>query len=333
MKESSNFISLLIINFILFLLLFFIVEGVFRVAGIPYKIRYIPNESSFARFDPELGWSYQPDKSNLNRTDGKTVPVYLDKDGIRVPDPNVELDYSKPSILFIGGSFTMGHGLTYEDSFVGQLDAITEEKYQIVNLGVQAYGTDQALLTLKRYLTKFKTKIVVYTFIEDHILRNGNFDRRTLIPTARFLGTKPQFALNEDNELYQKRKPVLYTEYVHSFFFDFLKIRMGKLLNYSLEYKEKLTRAIIQELKTYSNDNGVRFVVLNWRWKSSDHDRLFKNLDIDIIDTIEDAPAGWEKMVISEGVHPNEKASKHAARLLHQYMKKANYIQQEVVNQ
>ena len=68
----------------------------------------------------------------------------------------------------------MGHDLSYEESFVGKFEALQEVPYQIVNLGVQGYGSDQALLTLKRYLPKFQTKVVVYTFIEDHILRNGN---------------------------------------------------------------------------------------------------------------------------------------------------------------
>ena len=83
---------------------------------------------------------------------------------------------------------------------MGNFDTLEEVPYQVVNLGVQGYGSDQALLALKKHLPKFNAKIVVYTFIENHILRNGNYDRRMLVPTARFLGTKPQFILTNIKE-------------------------------------------------------------------------------------------------------------------------------------
>lgn len=322
MKVSRNLISLLIINIVLFLVVFGLIEGIFRIVGIPYKVGFIPDESSFARFDPELGWSYIPNKSAINSTGNLSIPVYLDENGIRVPHQNFKFDYSKPSILFIGCSFTMGHGLTYEQSFVGKFDSLKNAPYQVVNLGVQGYGSDQALLALKRYLTKFNTKVVVYTFIEDHILRNGSHDRRLLVPTARFLGTKPQFALNDKNELYLARTPELYKNYIDSFLLDFINMRVGKMLGSFPSHPEKLTKSIIQEMKRYSNDHGAQFVVINWRWTRYDYDKLFRDLDVDVIDTMEGAPANWNTMRLNEGIHPNEKASDHAAMLLLAYLKR-----------
>lgn len=292
------------------------------MTGIPFEINYMPNESSFARFDPELGWSYMPHKSALVNTEHTPKPAYFDTDGIRVPSPDFEFDYTKPSILFIGGSFTMGQDLTYEESFVGKFEALEELPYQVVNLGVQGFGSDQALLALKKFLPKFNTKIVVYTFIEDHILRNGVNDRRLLIPAARFLGTKPQFTLDSDKDLYLSHKPLLYEDYVDSFLFDFLKIRIAKILGYFPPFPEELTKAIIKEMKEYSNEHGAHFIVLNWRWTIHDYDALFRDLDIDVIDTMEEAPDDWSNMRLNiehGGVHPNKKAGDHAARLLHNY--------------
>lgn len=220
----------------------------------------------------------------------------------------------------------MGHGLTYEESFVGAFDALKEVPYQIVNLGVQGYGSDQALLALKKFLAKFNTKIVIYTFIEDHILRNGNFDRRLLIPTARFLGTKPKFALNNNKELYIERTPMLYKEYVNSFLFDFIKKRIGTALGSFPPYPEELTKSIIREMKKYSNDHGAHFVVLNWRWNRDDYVALFDDLDVDVIDTMEEAPDDWEKRRLDEGVHPNKKASNHVVMLLFNYLRNENKL-------
>ena len=329
MKVFSNVLFLLIVNLVLFLLTFILVEGVFRVKGIPYSRHgYIPNENSFAIFDPELGWSYIPNKSTIHKVGGEKIrkPVHFERNAIRVPRSGFQFDNQRPSVLFIGGSFTMGHGLSYEESFVGTFDAFDEVKFQVVNLGVQGYGTDQALLALKRHMTKFNVKIVVYTFIEDHILRNGNYDRRMLIPTARFLGTKPQFTLTNSKELNLKRKPLLYKDYIHSYLIDFLKIRFSTIWGTFPPYPEDLTKSLILEMKRYSNKHDAHFVVLNWRWSNNDYDALFQDLDVDVIDTMENALPGWGEMVILGGVHPDAHASDHAARLLLEYYRKKSLL-------
>ena len=329
MKKCKNILYLLIAGLVSFSIVFILVEGVFRVAGIPYKVKYIPNENSFAGFDPGLGWSYIPNKSTVQKMGkaGKiTKPVYFDENGIRVPNPGFQFDYSKPSILFIGGSFTMGHGLSYEESFVGKFDALEEVPYQVVNLGVQGYGSDQALLALKKFLPKFNAEVVVYTFIEDHIRRNGVYDRRFLVPDAKFLGTKPFFALDRDNKLYQAKKPALYEDYLHSYVIDFLKMRIGGIFGLFPPFPEELTKAIIKEMKNYSNEHGARFIVLDWRWTENEYDGLFRDLDADVIDTMEDAPAGWDKMVLLRGTHPDARAGDHAVRLLLEYLRAEGLI-------
>lgn len=324
--KPLRLLSVLISNLLLLLILLFSLEIICRITGIPYKQAWTPNEYGFARFDPELGWSYIPSKSAINETGGLKIPVYFDENSVRIPHPGFKLDYSKPSILFIGDSFTMGHGLIYEDSFVGRFSNFKEVHYQVVNLGVQGYGSDQALLALKKFLPKFNTKIVVYAFIEDHILRNGSYDRRTLIPTARFLGTKPKFELNDNNEIYLSKRPLLYKDYIHSYLFDFLKMRAGALLGFFPPYPEELTKAIILEMKKHSEENGAHFVVINWRWTKNDYDKLFHDLDVDVIDTMEDAPQEWEKMTILGGVHPDSQAGDHVARLLLKYLRSKDLI-------
>lgn len=328
-KKALSIFSVLAFNLLLLIIGLFILEIICRVAGIPYKQNWTPNEYGFARFDHELGWSYIPNKSAVNKTGNLAIPVYFDENGIRIPSPDFRFDYSKPSILFIGGSFTMGHGLLYEESFVGRFASFKDLPYQMVNLGVQGYGSDQALLALKRFLPMFNTKMVVYTFIEDHILRNGNYDRRTLIPTAKFLGTKPLFALDKDGRLYLKRKPVLYKDYLNSYLLDFLKISIGKRFGLFPPYPEDLTRAIIKEMKRYSDENAAHFVVIKWRWTEKDYTEIFDDMDVNIIDTLESAPQGWSDMRLLGGVHPNAEASKHVAKLLFEYLQENGLLKSE----
>ena len=73
-----------------------------------------------------------------------------------LPDPE------RPTVLFAGESVTAGHGLQWDEAFpviVGKaLDV------QVVDLGVDGYGSDQAFLRLLDALPRFSHPIAVVTF-------------------------------------------------------------------------------------------------------------------------------------------------------------------------
>jgi len=317
--RGGRFAILLGTNLAVLVLLLLLTEAVLRIAGIPYKESFIPSENAVARFDDALGWSYIPNLSKEVQYGPNSRMLYTDGNGIRVPSSGYTLSAERPSVLFIGCSFTMGHGLSYEDSFPGQFEALTHGRYQSVNLGVQAYGTDQAFLTLKRYAPRFNAKVVVYTFIEEHIYRNGNYDRRYLYPAARLISTKPLFALNRSNEPYLSKQPLLYRDYKyrHSYLYDLIMMKIEK----HPPYPEALTRALVLEMKRYCEERGIRFVMINWRWRERDYNN-FDGLQVNIIDTMDRAPAGWEGMLIPDEDHPNAEASRHVAYLLHRFFEK-----------
>jgi len=197
-------------------------------------------------------------------------------------------------------------------------------------LGVQGYGTDQSFLMLKRFLSKFNTKVVVYTLISDHPIRNMNYDRRMLIPNLRYLGTKPLFKLNWKNELYLARKPLLYKDYRNSRLVDLIIMQVGGMLDIFPPYGTKLAKALIKEMKRYTEAQGVHFVIINWRWKEGEFIPLdfFKGLDLDdnLIDTLKDAPPDFADTRIPDDGHPDPRANAHVAQLLLEHFKKHNLI-------
>ena len=308
---------------------FVVLEILCRALDKPYSEKYTAHETAIGKFDPELGWSYIPNLSTVKTygTAKRKVPLYFDENGIRIPSLTTKLDPKRPSILFLGCSYTMGHGLSYEESFAGQFGAFREVPYQVVNLGVQGYGTDQALLVLKRFLSKFNTKVVVYTIMSDHPFRNMNYDRRMLVPNSRYLGTKPLFKLNWKNELYLARKPLLYKDYKCSRLVDLIIMRIGGMLDIFPPYGTKLAKALIKEMKRYTEASGVHFVVINWRFKEGDFIPLdfFKDLNVNLIDTLKDAPPDFATMRIpGDTNHPDTRASAHVAQLLLKYSKDQN---------
>ena len=316
---------LIAVNLGIFVLLLLLLEIILHFARIPYSEDFIPSENALAHFDEELGWDYIPGLSKDVVFGSRVVPVHFDENGIRVPEQGHRLSPDRPSVLFIGGSYTMGHGLTYDESFVGQFDELTGHAYQAVNLGVQAYGTDQALIALKKFAPLFNTKVVVYTFIEDHIYRNGTYDRRYQYPNARIIGTKPLFALDRDNKLYIEKQPRLYKDLPHSHVYDLLKLKLTTLLGIPPPYPEELTKALIQEMADYCKTRHIQFILLNWRWTDEDYDN-FGDMTVQKIDTLENAPAGWADMRIPQDGHPNAEASRHAALLLFNTLQKMSLL-------
>jgi hypothetical protein len=313
--KPRRLLLIIAVNVAIILALLLMAETALRIIGSPYTGEYVPSENAVARFDPELGWSYIPNLTKTMRFGEQVRTLTFDDQGIRVPSLGYRLSSVKPSVLFIGGSYTMGHGLSYEESFPGQFEVMTGHALQSVNLGVQAYGTDQALVSLERFAQRFNTRAVVYTFIEDHIYRNGNTDRRYLYPQTVVLGTKPRFALDGNGALSLAERPVLIKDYVHSYLYDLLRMKIETTFGLRPPYPEDVTRALIREMDRYCRDRGILFLLVTWRFRSTDYNGL-GDLGVETIDTLDRAPAGWADMIIPGEDHPDAAANRHVARVL-----------------
>jgi hypothetical protein len=310
-------------------------EAICRWLEVPYHHEWTPTENALARFDPDLGWAFVPGRSLVQRFDGRPVAFHADANGIRVPWPGHALDPAKPTILFIGCSFTMGYGLSWEESFVGRLAAREDMPYQVVNLGVPAYGSDQALIALERFLSRFDTRVVVYTFLPVHIARNGNADRRIWFPTAKFLGTKPRYGLDGDGRLVLRERPRRYEETARSWLLDLVRVELTR--RFGPPYPIELTREIIREMKRTVEAHAAAFVLLDWDWEFHDVESerqkairvedVFAGLELDLIRVSEHAPAGWKQMRLKRSGHPNAALSEHVAGALWEHLRTHGHLE------
>ena len=299
-------------------------EVVLRVAQIPFRVGWIPSENALARFDPELGWSYIPGRSHTQAfgASHREVSMHFDALGARVGRPGVVHDPTRATVLFVGDSYTMGHGLPYEETFVGRLDGDPGFALQVVNLGVQAYGTDQALLLLERQIGHFRTVAVVYTFIADHVLRNGNDDRRLLIPTARFLGTKPLFGLRRDGSLYLRKRAARYEDLWQSSLWNWVRLAWQR---HGPAADPRLTLALVRRMREVAASRRAPLVMVVWRqgppqggvpvidWADPATSPVAAG---HVVDTGLDPPAGWDTWQISGDSHPDAAAHARVARLV-----------------
>jgi hypothetical protein len=302
----------------LFLILF-AVEITFRILQFPLKETGFASENALAQFDPDLGWAYIPNLSAAQKfgSDQREVAMYFDEIGSRVKGPVVKKDPTRPTVLFVGGSFTMGHGVPYEETFIGKLESDEDFPFQVVNLGVQAFGTDQSFLMLQRHYNKFNTQFVIYTFISYHVIRNSNHDRRLLYPKTRFLGTKPLFGLTRQGKLYQRKFPGRFEDYVRIRLMEYIQLMWTR---WGPRPSWELTRALIQEMKEYVESKDGKFLVVHWRQgHEGDPEKikfLFEGMSSLIIDTGINKPVGWNSWRIPGDGHPDGRAHAHVKNLI-----------------
>jgi hypothetical protein len=295
-------------------------EIVLRIRHLPFRSDWVPSENAMAQFDADLGWSYVPERTHEGSfgSEARRVSIRFDALGSRVGEEGAVREPARPTVLFIGCSYTMGHGLPYEETFAGRLAADPTFPFQVVNLGVQGYGTDQALLMLQRHLDRFPVAAVVYTFIEDHVPRNHNDDRRLMIPGGKFLGTKPMFALRGDGSLYLAKRAARYEDLVQSNLVNWVR-----LFCYRRRPRPgpELTEALIAEMERAATSRGARFLVVLWRqgppppggtvmdWRSREQDGS-------LVDTGDDPPPDWDRWLIPGDGHPDARAHARVAELI-----------------
>ena len=287
-----------------------------RLANYPFDGSWTPSEAAFARYDADLGWSYLPDRyaRQTYGTDPREITMYFDTMGIRAGSPDHAWDWDAPSVLFIGDSFTMGHGVDYEEAFPARAEAAAGRRFQAVNLGVEGYGTDQALLSLQRYIDRFRTRAVVYTYIADHVRRNANADRRLLYPDGNWPGTKPLFGILPDGGAYLKRRPARVAD-LHTL--RLVETAQLAWARWGARPDPRLTTALVRQLKRLCDARGVRLLVVYWSFAPDPRGlEPLAGTGVDVLDLTRDAPPEWPTWAIPGDWHPSAQAHDRVGRLV-----------------
>ncbi len=249
------------LSFISFLISVLLIEVYLNVINYPYQgCKEIINssESYLGEFSEDAGWKY---KQSFSYYDGNGRYQYnFDEDGIRSSEPNCKITHIKPIIIFIGDFVTFGEKLNYNDTFASKINELLGDKFEVVNLGVQGYGSVQSMVRLQNIISLIKPEYVVYTFIPDHINRNINYDRRLQAKCLQFSGTKPVFTVRNDR-LIQIRSPHTY-DYTD-------KYKSLLFLNLSYQaFNEKwllknnkavgITKKLVEEISEISSQNNAK---------------------------------------------------------------------------
>jgi lysophospholipase L1-like esterase len=146
----KKLIKILLINISIFAILLIILEVVLRILNIGYGSEPLENDRILHHKHPSnyTFISYNPSKEYGG------FYVKYDSIGNKVPN-NYDHDPQKKSIWFFGDSFTGSVQVSWENSYVGQIDSLFNYKYNAINFGVSAYSPLLYVIQLKKYLYRY----------------------------------------------------------------------------------------------------------------------------------------------------------------------------------
>lgn len=153
------------------------------------------SENPYSQFDAELGWSIRPNGVSSDggfRANG--AGFRADREYARVPPEGVT------RVGVFGESFTHGDKVANADTWAQQLENETPG-IEVLNFGVNGYGTDQALLRFRRDGGGYGLHIALIGLIPENLLRNVSVYRPAYQHSSGGIGIKPRFRLDERGEL------------------------------------------------------------------------------------------------------------------------------------
>ena len=211
------------------------------------------------RFDRQLGW-FPSGNSAGTFSGNQTINIRHNGSGFRDKEHG---EKTKPRILFLGDSFVWGYDVEMEERFTEKLQKKLPQ-WEMVNLGVSGYGTDQEYLLLEREFDHYEPDLV-FLMISFTDLEIDNISNKV------YQGYyKPYFTL-EKGEPVLKGLPVpksinyYYAKHQKLFSYSYLLRGLLKVC-FSRVNPDKITVPdptveILNKINLFLQSKGVQFIV------------------------------------------------------------------------
>ncbi|MEG4838654.1 SGNH/GDSL hydrolase family protein [Microcoleus sp. B9-D4] len=248
-------------------------EIVLRVAGYkPWQIENVdvavePKGNFFTK-DSELGYKHLPGKFKVTLNGNYSFNTTHLNNTLRITHPlnTYNLSSKKPEIWIFGCSFTYGWSLNDSETYAWLLQEKLP-KYEIVNFGVNGYGTLHSFIQFKEALKQGnKPKIAVIAYAGFHDRRNTLLRARSKqMASWNKLGIlfQPDARLNGENNFTYKMTKLEYHEFPLmrvSALSHFLDVNYNQFEE-GLYRSHEVSKAIIEEFNRVAEAKGVKLVV------------------------------------------------------------------------
>ena len=227
-------------------------------------------EHKHTHYDPLLGWINEPNAS-IPDMYGPGLALHTNSQGFRATrDYAIEVPSGRLRILCSGDSFTLGYGVSDNQTWASQLEQL-EPKLETVNMGQGGYGVDQAYLWYARDGAKLKHDVQLFAFITGDFMRA----RRAI----NYGLPKPVLALNE-GELETRGVPLSRLPYLFPYFVHnrkrFYELNILRLVNdtdstganargiaMTEAQLREVSVAMFRELKRINAERGSRLITVH----------------------------------------------------------------------
>jgi len=137
-------------------------------------------KAAFYTYDRYRGWGLRPGAAGWNTREGDAW-VSINREGFRGPETSIAKPPNTIRIAVLGDSFTEAQQVAEDKTFsavigrdLAQCPALGGRKVEVLNLGVNGYGTTQELMTLHYQAWQFAPDIVVLAvFTGNDIVNNS----------------------------------------------------------------------------------------------------------------------------------------------------------------
>ncbi len=132
--------------------------------------------------DPDRGWSFNPGASFQWQGEGERPFILVNKDGLRDREHTKEKPPKTYRIAVLGDSFAEALQVPMEKTFWWKMrkqlnkkcSALGDRKVEVINFGVQGYGTAQELMTLRHKVWEYSPDLVILAFFPGNDLINNS---------------------------------------------------------------------------------------------------------------------------------------------------------------
>ena len=233
--ETRNFKRLSVVHIALVLVSFMLALG---VAEVGLRMAHYGEASrtpleKLMEYDPLLGWQHKQNFSARIVTDEYQTIIHYNANRLADSGRSSHTQQAASRLVVLGDSFVDGYTVPAQDVVTAALEALLPPQFEVINLGVVGYSTDQELLLLEREGWTYQPDLVVLAFYYNDVWANGSRYLANSTTTQ-----KPVFVLDADGNLNLTNVPVPYPQQtLHERFklYDLIRnVVKGNHLLYSL---------------------------------------------------------------------------------------------------
>ncbi len=236
-----------------------ICEAVVRAvrAGSLYARPWVDERNTLYRYDARLGWFPKEGQGGVHHG-FIDVPVQHNARGFRDIEHGAK---QKPRLAVIGDSFVWGFDCEADQRFTERLKPLVPD-WEVVNLGVSGYGTDQQLVLLKDVFDDYVPDVVLLVFTTQNDIDDNTAD-------VRYVGYYKPYFVMKDGALDLRGVPVPKSiNYYHPQYptlFSSQLVGLGEDLY--RRYLQPVTKVpdvtpeLLDAMKAYVESKGARLAV------------------------------------------------------------------------